>query len=282
MSNGPIFVGGLSHSGKTQMRMALEAHSRIAMTRRTYLWTGYYGRYGDLGTSKNLERCLAALAADEGIRELEPDLDQVRRDFETGEPTYGRLFALIHRQHAARLGKPRWGDQLGLVEAFADRIFEAYPDAVLIHMVRDPRSQRTGGGLGSLGWTVGRWRFSAELAGRNELRYPDRYRVVRFESLVAEPEATLRRVAAFIGEAFEPQMLDAFPHVSLPGTRRDSSAEFIRHYAGTRLDALGYEVRGGEGAFGRGLAAVRWPANRVAMFAWDTVGARAITRRAQG
>lgn len=287
MSGGPVFVGGLSHAGKTQLRIALDAHSQIAMTRRTYMWTDFYERFGDLGLLENLDRCLAAMAADDGIRELGPDFGEIRREFVEGETTYGRLFALVHRQHAARLGKPRWGDQLGLAEAFADRIFEAYPDAVLIHMVRDPRTQRLRGGLrnaGSLGWAVARWRFSADLAARNERMHAGRYRVVRFESLMSEPEATLQSIAAFIGEAYEPAMVEAMPIVgaSGPGSLQDRSAvAFVRRYAGSRLDALGYPADDDRATAGQGLAVVGWPASRVAMLAWDTVGAPVIMRRAQ-
>jgi hypothetical protein len=257
------------------------------MTRRTYLWTDFYGRFGDLGRATNLDRCLAAMAAADGIRELQPDFTAIRCEFIEGEATYRRLFALIHRQHAARLGKPRWGDQLGLAEAFADRIFEAYPDAVLIHMVRDPRTQRMRRGLrnaGSLGWAVGRWRFSADLAARNERRYAGRYRVVRFESLMGEPEATLRSIAAFIGETYEPAMVEAMPIVA--AARPDSlharsAADFVHRYAGSRLDALGYSSDDDRATARPGIAVVRWPASRVAMLAWDTVGAPVIMRRAQ-
>lgn len=284
MSGGPIFVGGLSHSGKTQLRIALEAHSQIAMTRRTYMWTDFYGRFGDLGRPENVERCLAAMAAHDGIRELRPDFTHIRREFAAGEASYGRLFELIHRQHATRLGKARWGDQLGLVEAFADRIFEAYPDAVLLHMVRDPRTQRTPAGLGSLGWAVGRWRFSADLAARNERMYAGRYRVVQFESLMADPEATLRSVAAFVGEAYEPAMREAMPVVAASRTvspHDRSAAAFIHRYAGNRLHDLGYVAGHDRATAGPGLAAVRWPASRVAMLAWDAVGGPGIMRRAQ-
>jgi hypothetical protein len=39
-------------------------------------------------------------------------------------------------------------------------------------------------------------------------RYPDRYRLVRFEDVVTSPQATLERVCQFLGVQPEPQMLE--------------------------------------------------------------------------
>lgn len=287
MKSAPIFLGGLSHSGKTPLRIALDAHSRIAMTRRTYMWTSYYGRFGDLAQPEQLDRCLDAMMREEGIRELDPDMGQIRRDFARGEATYGRLFALFHEQHAARIGKARWGDQLGLVEAFADRIFESIPGASVIHMIRDPRNQSSHSSrhVGRLGWLTARWLFSADLAERNRKKYPDRYRVVRYETLAAEPEATLRSVANFLGEDYEPQMLAALPNQATGSAQwlpSRTTTAFVQRYASDRLDALGYVADPLERSrLGAAFYVVDWPANRAAMLAWGAFGAPSVRRQAQ-
>jgi hypothetical protein len=141
MSNGPIFIGGLSFSGKTQLRLLLGTHPNIVITRRTRMWTRFYGRFGDLSRPENFERCLEAMLRNKHICALNPDPARIREQFWQGTPAYERLFALIHEQHAERLGKPRWGDQLGSVEQYADPIFAAYPTARMIHLIRDPRAR---------------------------------------------------------------------------------------------------------------------------------------------
>src|SRR5512143_2950886 len=140
-SDRPIFIGGLDNSGKTALRLALSSHPRIAMTRRSYMWTRVYGRYGDLSKAANLERCLAALLRRKDVRAMEPDEARLRRDLAQGQATYGRLFALLHEQYAERLGKQRWGEQEGRLEGYADELFAAYPGAKVIHMIRDPRNR---------------------------------------------------------------------------------------------------------------------------------------------
>jgi hypothetical protein len=211
----PIFIGGLDNSGKTHLRLALSAHPDIAMTRRSYMWTRVYQRYGDLRERENFERCLQALMSRKDVRALQPDVDRIRREFWAGEPTYGRLFALIHEHYAERLGRSRWGEQEAEIEYVADAIFDAYPAARIIHMLRDPRNRYDEMlrstppriRLGRVGVNTADWLESARLAERNRQKYPENYMVLAYESLVSQPEATLRKVCEFIGVEYVPAML---------------------------------------------------------------------------
>src|SRR5688572_27430910 len=186
-ANAPVFIGGLSGSGKTQLRMVVGAHPAISMTRRTYMWERYYRRFGDLRDPRHLDRCLSTMCVDPGVRQLAPDRARIEREFAGGPHRYALLFALFHRHHAERSGKQRWGDQLGFVERFADPIFESIPGACMVHMVRDPRERVVAGTrgvlLGKVGWETARWIRSAELARRNEHRYGASYLVVHYEDL---------------------------------------------------------------------------------------------------
>lgn len=219
-ARGPVFVGGTSRSGKTLVRWILSAHPRIAVSRRTEMWPRYYERFGDLGRSDNLERCLHAMLARTQIRALDVDVDGLRRDFLRGAPTYARLFALFHEQYAEGQGKARWGDQTVLIERFAQVILPVFPGAKFIHLMRDPRDRyaamRERGDLppGALGQATASWLYSAALARRNAERFAADYRVVRYEDLVTHPARTVRRLCEFLGEEFHPAM------VELPAARR--------------------------------------------------------------
>lgn len=215
MSEAPVFIGGPDRCGKTLLAALLGSHSRIAIPIvGSNLWTYFAGQFGDLAADENLDRCLAALRTYKHARFLDPDFGRLRRDMLQGERTYARLFALIHAQFAERAGKPRWGDQTGLIERYADQIFEAYAGARMVHMLRDPRDRYEASlalwpkGRGRAGAAAARWRYSARLAQRNSRRHPDRYRVLRYEDLVTDPAGTLRQVTAFLGEEYEPAMLD--------------------------------------------------------------------------
>jgi Sulfotransferase family len=286
--SGPIFIGGLSGSGKTQLRMALGAHPAISLTRRTRMWDRFYARFGDLRDPANLERCLATMLCDPGIEQLAPDERRVRRELADGPPTYARLFALLHQHHAERAGCRRWGDQLSGIERFADPIFAAFPSARMVHMVRDPRRRPSPGGgrLGArtakLGWETAMWLQSVELATRHQRRYPDGYLVVRYEALADRPAETVEAICSFIGEHLLPPMADVahglrfdtgdtqpLPPYVAARTLSPADAAFVDRYAGSELARFGYPHTrprlNGRDRLAFGLAT--WPLNRAAMAA---------------
>jgi len=213
MERGPIFIAGLERSGTSLIYALLASHSNIAMTRRTNLWTHFYGQYGDLSDPANLERCLEVMMRYKRLIKLHPDPDRLRREFQAGDRTYARLFELLEWQYAERLGRSRWGDKSLNTERYASEILDAYPGARILHMMRDPRDRfassltRWKVRRGGVGAGTAEWLSSAHLAMHNQRRFPDRYRIVRYETLAALPEQTLREICRFIDEEYAPEML---------------------------------------------------------------------------
>lgn len=214
-ADGPVYITGLDRSGKTTMRAFLASHSRIAIPAvGSNMWMYFYRRYGDLAVPANLDRCLDAMLRYKHVVFLQPDEEAIREDFAGGPPTYARLFAIFLAHHARSEGKPRWGAQSGLEEQYADEMFDAYPGLRMIQMIRDPRDryeaslEKWPGGRGRAGGAAARWAYSVGHAERNLRRHGDSYLVVRFEDLVCDPTGQLQRVCAFLGEDFEPAMLD--------------------------------------------------------------------------
>lgn len=209
----PIFLAGSQRSGTTLLYAIIGSHPDIALTRRTNFWEFFYKRFGDLSDPENAARCLAAMKRYERLADLEPDWASYFEEFWSGERTYARLFGLLEQQHARRLGKRRWGDKSHNLERHAKAVFECYPNARMIHIIRDPRdryvsarkAERVGRGGAAAGTAA--WLWSVHLAKRNLRRYPKQYKVVQFESLVASPEETARQLCEFIEEEYSPEML---------------------------------------------------------------------------
>lgn len=212
-TSAPVYVAGLERSGTSLMYALLASHPRLAMTRRTNLWTYFYGRYGDLSDPTNLAECLDVMRRYKRLAVLDVDWVRLESAFRNGPSTYPRLFDLIERQYADRLGRPRWGDKSLNTERYAEEIFEAFPDARIIHMMRDPRDRfasvmaRWKVRRGGVGAGTAEWVRSERLAVENERRFPDRYKVLRYEDLAADPEIHTSAICDFIGEDYRDEML---------------------------------------------------------------------------
>ncbi len=89
-----------------------------------------------------------------------------------------------------------------------------FPNARFIHIVRDPRavclSFLNADFAGNhIARHIRAWRNSIDRHLRYAERMPDdRYTMVRYEDLVRDPEPEMRRLADFLGLAFDPAMLD--------------------------------------------------------------------------
>ncbi len=214
MINNPIFIAGPDRSGTTLLFALLASHPNISMVRRTNMWRYFHNRYGDLEQSENFDHCFSEMLRYNRIQNfLKPDARRIRSEFKLEPPTYGRLFSLFHQHHAESLGKTRWGDKSLHTEHYVDRVFTEFPNAKILHITRDPRDRyasvrkRHGRDVPRLGGATGRWLFSMSKALDNQKRYPDRYKIIRFEDLASNPEGTMKDVCAFIGEDYTPEML---------------------------------------------------------------------------
>jgi len=104
--------------------------------------------------------------------------------------------------------------RLAMEEGNLEHLFAAYPDGTLISIVRDPRAWYLSASTyapehyADVDTAVVLWRQSTEAALAAAERYGDRVLVLTYEGLLAEPEATMRRVAGRIGIAWSDLLLE--------------------------------------------------------------------------
>jgi hypothetical protein len=120
-------------------------------------------------------------------------------------PTLGSLLATCFVMYAEKYGKSRWGDKRPTYAARMRAIWDLFPNAQFINVVRDPRACVAS--MRKLGWyerkaapAVELWERSIKTvnAWRSALG-PDQLLEVRYEDLVSDSEAALKRVVAFTG-----------------------------------------------------------------------------------
>jgi hypothetical protein len=236
------------------------------------MWTHFYNQYGDLHDDKNFERCLESMMTYKRLIKLDPDPERIRREFRQGEPTYGRLFGLLEAHNAERVGKPRWGDKSLHTERYARPIFEAFPSARILHMIRDPRDRYASSvtrwriNRGGVGFGTVMWLASLKLAQRNTAQYPEHYMIVRYETLASEPETTLHQICDFIDEPYSSEMLRMGEAGSFSGSNSSYDLDrpmgvistdsigryrqvlsklqiaFMQSHASRGMEAMGYEI----------------------------------------
>jgi hypothetical protein len=247
-----VFIVGLPRTGSTlthrilnrspQARLAGETHY-LGTRRRLDGRKGYRERFlaaGDLRTNEGLERVVDAIYASRGKSFWSRFAATVGRDEFTAllrqaERTDRGLFDAALRAFAH--GRPVAGDKSPEHIHAIPRLMTWFPRARVVHTFRDPRAiyvslrrkerderlslagrlARRAGPLFELYATTSlalRWRHMARLHRQYSARYGDRYLLQRFEDMLADPEATTRRLCQFIGISYDPAMLDQTVHNS--------------------------------------------------------------------
>jgi hypothetical protein len=187
-------------SGTSLLRAMLGQHSAIASGLETY-WFDWNWSARESASMKVMYGRLAHFF-DMSVAEV----TGMAMRSETAEDFLETLMAEVAR----RQGKPRWAEKTPGNIAHADRIWAAWPDAKIVHIIRDPRDV-----FASL-VEARKWDSPEEFADRwvstigrglrlkGEINPSDKsYLAIRYEDLIAASEQTMRRVIDFIEEPWE-------------------------------------------------------------------------------
>lgn len=201
MTKAPIFIGGMYKSGTTLLRAMLSQHSNIASGLETFWF--------DLGRGDDSPEALRA-ACDRLARFFGLDADEVRA-FHAEATTPEAFLDRLMRTVAAREGKPRWAEKTPLNIAYVDRIWATWPQAHVLHIIRDPRDVYASlveakkweePEVFAHHWTATIGRGLELIAALNPSS--ERYHELRYEDLILSPEPVMRKVLDFLSEPWEP------------------------------------------------------------------------------
>ncbi len=220
----PIFIVGCQRSGTTVLRLILDSHSHISCGPET--------------------RFLADME-----RIVTRDWTRLARfgfDQEIWLERIAAFFGGIHHDYALSRGKERWADKTPLYALHMDFIAHLFPDAQFVHVIRDGRdvavSHRRRFGYRSCVTSAIKWpRYIAAARESAAGLAAGRYYEVRYDQLVADSETTLRGLLEFLGEDWEPQILqfDKQPH-DVPDRY---NAQLSSRQASANTDAAVYRSR---------------------------------------
>jgi hypothetical protein len=202
------------------LSLMIHAHPRLAMPPETrFLIRTWRKRnsFGDLtNPAAHLELARSCVRTGSKVREMGLDPQEIVDAIMLAPPTIGSAFGTVFKMFADKHGAARWGDKRPQYFAEVDVLLRLFPDAQIVHIVRDGRANVAS--LKKMPWwpydsigSMATWSQAEFCSRRNAERLPkDVFHVIRYETLVADPEPVLRELCDFLDEDFDPAMLE--PH----------------------------------------------------------------------
>ncbi|MEV1288057.1 sulfotransferase [Micromonospora sp. NPDC049679] len=221
----PIFLVGCQRSGTTMLRLVLDSHSRISCGPETRFLTDLERIVG-----RDWERLARfGLPQEEWLRRI--------ADF----------FGGIHEEYARGRGKTRWADKTPLYAMSLDFVTRVFPDAQIVHVIRDGRdvvvSHRKRFGYWSAVKCVVKWpRYIRTARAVGRTLPADRYYELRYEETVTDPEKAMRGLFEFLGEPWEAGILEYDDKQHDVARKYTTEAEKRRAAAGTDAPIYGSRV----------------------------------------
>jgi hypothetical protein len=184
-------VFGALRSGSTLLRLMLDAHPKISCSGEHDFLFDFLrpdGRYDRDSLERDRVFRMAGIAYPDGVGVLhEAAVEMIRRFTKPGAEV---AVLMIHRN--------------------LDRALSLFPDAPVIHLLRDPRDVAFScvgmGWAGNGYYGAGHW-FETEMAWDANKRRVSNGLDLRYEALIQAPEMTLTNVADFLGQKYDPAML---------------------------------------------------------------------------
>lgn len=252
----PFFIVGSPRSGTTLLRFMLGSHSRLAVPDETgflpFLRRDPDQRLDVSETTAVLERIGRLNRFWKGIVSDGPafyaSLPQPRLPF---------LLDALYRQQGGLPPATRWGDKTPLYIRYIPQLLAIFPRAQIIHVVRDGRdtslSARAKWGADhrymDIYYLLRSWQLNVT-AGRRALEAlpPSQFFSLHYEDLVDDPQHVLRQVCEFLGEPFEPAMLEHTELAKTAGGGIDEHREaqepvHARSIERWRLEMTPFEMR---------------------------------------
>jgi len=210
------FIVGVGRSGTTLLRLMLDAHPDLVIPAETH-FIPKTARACERARERSGDPARAfvrVVTSDETWAYHRLDEDRLRRRVFAIEPfDLGEALRSFYELYAERFGKPRWGDKTPLYVRQMDLIKGLLPEARFVHVIRDGRDvalsyKDVWFGPDSVEDTAHRWRSWIEEARRQARGLDGSYLEIRYEDLLIDTEATLKKVAEFVELPWSPEMLD--------------------------------------------------------------------------
>jgi hypothetical protein len=208
-----IFIGGCGRSGTTLLGAILGAHSDCVCPPESHFKIGVLRTCRAEDGTIDLEEALSFIRMHWRFKLWNLEVDPRRAP----DSSYADLLRWLVASYAQDRGMDggTWVDHTPENVNYAPLLLELFPEAKLVHIVRDGRA--VANSILPLDWGPNTvieaapwWRETVREGLALEETLPaDQIVRVTYEDLVYEPEPTVRRLCEGLGLAYEPAMLEA-------------------------------------------------------------------------
>ena len=224
---GPVFIVGAPRSGTTLLQYMLRAHPALSLpTGESHFFIPLYrhaAQYGDLSQADNVRRVLRAMEAQSAeflytdLHGLKFDVETLTREFVAeGRRTIRDIITGLFEKNAVGEGKPRWGDKTPYYVLHIPKLLEWWPDAQIIHIVRDGRdvalsmfARRHDFGAYNTYLAAKQWEQYVEGGRKQGRQLPSsQYLELRYEDMIGDQKAALQTICDFLGETYSDDLLE--------------------------------------------------------------------------
>lgn len=217
MFNLPVFIVGSPRSGTTLMRLLLNAHPDIAIPHETGVYTLIFNRpiyWKLLPAYFFLKRVSFYKKLNVGFKEATKHLAFFDR------LSIKNIINALFENYAWSNGKKYWGEKTPMHFRFIHQIKKHYPQSTVVFMIRDPRAvvasskryineKREGDDFwitGNMQEILNIWSFSVRYA----IKYKHQIYLLKYETLVDEPETTLKSICRQLGVKYSNSMMEFY------------------------------------------------------------------------
>ncbi|MDJ0728437.1 MAG: sulfotransferase [Crocosphaera sp.] len=210
----PIFIVGMPRSGTTLMRSLLSAHPNIAIAPETHFCKHWFKPYQhlDLNQPKQFDIFWQTLCNSKMFESLGLNAETIRTNLlANGNINHQSVLTVLLQSYATKIQKPRWGEKTPDHYQYLDILFRWYPNAQVIWMLRDPRAVSYS--LITKKWASSyidvharKWRENVEKFSQKWSK-DERIILVKYESLVQEPNIEMSHICQFLQEEYSPLII---------------------------------------------------------------------------
>jgi len=219
----PIFIIGCGRSGTTLLRELINQCEDIFVLKESAFIPYLYKQrkdYGDFSTAEYRERFISDLKSfkrtskDTAIDIFEMNEDQLKEKLEEVAPTnYTGALHKLFEATARNNNAVYWGDKTPLYTSYIPLISELFPNARIIHLIRDPRDVSKS--IKSAGWSptikgaakIWKKQVSKGLEGR---KLDINYYEMKCESLLINPTKELDKLFDWLGIECEENLVEKY------------------------------------------------------------------------